>query len=472
MTGSGVARTSSGRPPWLGAIGALALIGAAVIVPWAMGWEVRARSEAASAAGTFPPLHGYWEPLLGGSQAASALWEPAFRLPPALVIGFAAARYAVGLAERLPWRRLWWGSYLAGLAWLLALALTDGTSGISHVLGSSHEYLQTARSVSDVPALLAGFVDRIPRAAPDNWPTHIAGHPPGALLFFVALVRVGLGGDLAAGVVVIVIAATVPLGVLTTLRTLGAETAARRAAPFLVFGPAAIFAGVSADAVFAAVGAWGLAALARAATRPAGRARLGWSGLGWARLGWACGAGLLLGSTVLLSYGLLALGLLAIAVLGAARSWRPLIPAVLAACTIPLAFAAYGFAWWEAFPVLRERYWDGIAAERPASYWIWANIAALLIATGPILGAALAALATRARSVPRAVPLLVGAAGLAVLVADVSLLSKAEVERIWLPFMPWLLIATAALSERWRRWGLVAQIGWALALETLFYTSW
>ena len=35
---------------------------------------------------------------------------------------------------------------------------------------------------------------RIPiDAAPDNWPVHIAGHPPGALLFFVLLDRIGLG---------------------------------------------------------------------------------------------------------------------------------------------------------------------------------------------------------------------------------------------------------------------------------------
>ena len=36
--------------------------------------------------------------------------------------------------------------------------------------------------------MLRGFVDRIPVDAPGNWPTHVAGHPPGALLFFVGLV--------------------------------------------------------------------------------------------------------------------------------------------------------------------------------------------------------------------------------------------------------------------------------------------
>ena len=49
-----------------------------------------------------------------------------------------------------------------------------------------------------------------------------------------------------------------------------------RAAPFLVLGPAAIWQCVSADALFAAVAAWGLAALAVAAT-VAAAARLAWS---------------------------------------------------------------------------------------------------------------------------------------------------------------------------------------------------
>ena len=43
------------------------------------------------------------------------------------------------------------------------------------------------------------------------------------------------------------------------------------------------------------------------------------------------------------------------------------------------------------------------------------------------------------------VVLLAGAAVLCVLAADLSRMSKAEVERIWLPFVPWLLLSTALL---------------------------
>ena len=47
----------------------------------------------------------------------------------------------------------------------------------------------------------------------------------------------------------------------------GAERLARRAAPFLVIGPAAIWQCVSADGMFAAFAAWGLACLAIASVR-------------------------------------------------------------------------------------------------------------------------------------------------------------------------------------------------------------
>ena len=51
-------------------------------------------------------------------------------------------------------------------------------------------------------------------------------------------------------------------------------------------------------------------------------------------------------------------------------------------------------------------------------------------------------------------------------------MSKAEVERIWLPFMPWLLVSCALLPERWRRWGLALQLLTALVVQHLFYTVW
>jgi hypothetical protein len=382
---------------------------------------------------------------------------------PAIVIGLTGAVWAHRLSARLPLPRLLAVAYVAGLAWMLSLAFVDGVAGVGRIFDTRLEYLDTARATTDITATLHEYVARIPFSHPHNWSAHVAGHPPGALLFFVLLVRIGLGSGLAAGLVVTTLAATTSLAVVVTLRALGHEPAARRALPFLVLGPAAIWQSVSADAMFAAVAAWGLACLALAATRR--------------HVGWALLSGLLLGYCVMLSYGLPLLALLAVAVLLAARSWLPLPFAVTAALAVVLVFAEFGFAWWEAYPVLRVRYWDGIARLRPASYWLWGNLAALVFSAGPLLGAGLAASGRElVRAVRRparhAVGALVTAAVTAVLLADASLMSKAEVERIWLPFVPWLLLSCAFLPPRWARWGLVLQVGFALVVEHLIWSEW
>jgi hypothetical protein len=74
----------------------------------------------------------------------------------------------------------------------------------------------------------------------------------------------------------------------------------------------------------------------------------------------------------------------ALAILIATRCWRPALMVVPAALAVVAVFAAYGFYWWEAYPVLVERYWAGLASERPISYWWWGNLAALLVSAGPL----------------------------------------------------------------------------------------
>ena len=288
---------------------------------------------------------------------------------------------------------------------------------------------------------------------------HVAGHPPGALLFFIGFDRVGLGGGLAAGLVVTTIAATTAVAVLVCVRVLGDEAMARRAAPFLVFVPAAVWQAVSADAMFAAVAAWGLAALAVAATR---RSPV-----------WSLAGGLLLGACVMLSYGLPLLGILALTVLVLGRSWFPLPIATAAALAVVVAFALLGFSYLDALPALHERYLAGVGGRRPADYWTWGGIAALAFSAGPLAGAGVAQLMSRARNESTRVIAALSAAGVAsVLVADATQLSKAEVERIWLPFVPWILLSCALLPERWRRRGLVLQLAVALAVEHLLQTGW
>lgn len=432
------------RATWLGLTAAGALLAAGMLVPALTGWDVHVRS--------FPPLHAEWDPRVGAGSVAAVL------------LGGLAAWRATELAGVLPWRRLLVATYLLGPAWMLALAYVDGHDGVGAVLEHRYEYLHTARATDDFPATLREYVDRIPFAAGhDRWPPHVAGHPPGALGFFVLLDRLGLGGGYAAGLVITGLAASTAVAVLVTLRVLGAEPAARRAAPFLVLGPAAIWQCVSADGMFAAVAAWGIAALAVAATRR----RLASS------LGWSVVAGLLLGSCVMLSYGLPLLGLLALAVLVVARSWRPLVPAVLAALAVVLAFAAYGFVWWDALPAVHERYWEGVQRNRPASYWLWGNLAALAVSAGLGAGAALGAAASRWREHEHRVVLWLAGAGTAmVLAADASRMSQAEVERIWLPFVPWLLVSTALLPDAWRKPVLALQVMAALVVQHLLFTGW
>jgi hypothetical protein len=160
-----------------------------------------------------------------------------------------------------------------------------------------------------------------------------------------------------------------------------------------------------------------------------------------------------------------------------ARSWRPLIPAAVAAAAVVLIYAALGFSWWHAYPVLHDRYWAGVARNRPGSYWIWGDLAALACSAGPMVGAGLAQAGGSYRTLvkdpaARIVVLLSGAALASVLLADASQMSKAEVERIWLPFVPWLLLGCALLPVRWRRGGLVLQLIAALALQHLLATGW
>ncbi len=233
--------------PALGLAVAVVLMALGIGVPAALDWNVHVFS--------FPPLHAEWEPRLGAGSL------------PAVTLAVLAIGYAGPAAQQLPWRALLGVSFWAASAWLVALATVDGWDGIGVILNQEYEYLDTAREVTNLAATLGEYVSRIPYSHPDDWPVHLAGHPAGALLFFVLLVRTGLGSGLEAGFVVLVIAATIPAAVLVTLRQLGAEEMARRAAPFLVLGPAAIWMAVSADAVFTAIAAWGVCCLSLAATR-------------------------------------------------------------------------------------------------------------------------------------------------------------------------------------------------------------
>jgi hypothetical protein len=141
--------------------------------------------------------------------------------------------------------------------------------------------------------------------------------------------------------------------------------------------------------------------------------------------------------------------------------------AAASALAVLLAFAALGFSYLDALPALRGRYLEGVGGRRPESYWSWGGLAALAFSAGPLAGAGLA----RVRTLQPAAAL-AAAAFASVLVAGATGMSKAEVERIWLPFVPWILLGCALLPERWRRRGLALQLVTALAVEHLLQTGW
>ncbi|MFF9511747.1 hypothetical protein ACF1BU_30245 [Streptomyces sp. NPDC014724] len=409
----------------------------------------------------WPPLLASWDPHLGPGT------------PAALAVAAAVVAYGPSLADRLPWRGLLTTAWANSLAWILSLALIDGWDrGIAERLTTKHEYLRAVARFDDIGAALRGFNDHILIGPPGNWPTHVAGHPPGATLTFVVLDRIGLGGGAWAGVWCIVLGSSMTVAALVTVRALSEERLARRAAPFLILAPMAVWTGASADGYFAAVAAWSIALLALAATRST---RLPATA--------ALASGLLYGLTCYLSYGLTLIAVLLLAVLVLRRTARPLPPFLLGALLVPLVFTVAGYNWWEAYHLLVTRYYQGAGGIRPYSYWIWANLACATIASGLATLAglrrataktptALHALRTHTTTPPQRLALLSLAALLVLLVADFSGMSKAETERIWQPFVLWLLPATALLPPHTHRSWLTAQAALPLLVNHLLWTGW
>jgi hypothetical protein len=413
----------------------LLLVVASMIVPTWFDDDVRVH---------WPPLHADWYPR----------FEPMTVV--AIAVGLLLVAVLPRLSRSLPWPALLATSVGALWTWIMALALTDGTQGLARVFERRQEYVYDAQSVGSVHTMLQTFVDRIPFDAPDHWYVHVAGHPPGALLYFVGIDRLGITDPFWIAVVCVTIASTAVAAVLVTLRTLGTERLARTAMPWIVLAPSAVWAGVNGDAVFAAVAAWGLALLAIAAVHR--------------RVVPAIGAGLLLGTCVYLSYGLVLLSILAVTVLVVARTWRPLTWAIGGASIVAALFTLGGFAWWEAYPVLRERYYAGIASERAYSYWVWADVAAWTFTAGLAVWAAFPAAVRAVRH--NVLAQLAAAALLTIAVACVSGMSKAEVERIFLPFTIWIVALPALLPERWTRPLLLTQVATALLAQQLLLTRW
>lgn len=440
----------------------LLLVAAAMTVPHAYGVDVHA---GISGYERFPPLHANWLPEFG----------PRGILPIAVAVAVIAFWRRI---ERLGWRAFLAATWVAAWLWTFTLAYVDGSAGLSEPWTRRGEYVHDAKRVDSVGNALSGFVDRIPLDAPDHWFIHVAGHPPGALLAFVGLDHVGVTDEFWIGMTVMTVGTTAVVAALLAVRCLGSESLARRAAPWLVLAPVAVWIGVSGDALFTAVAAWGLAFLAIASRRV--RRVLGGASdavppktqqtLRSGRA-YALAAGVLLGYCVYLSYGLVLLAPLALAVLIVAGTARALPWALAGALAVAGVFTLAGFAWWEAYPVLRERYYAGIASERPYGYWVWADIAAWTFTAGLATWAAIPAGVRHVRE-RNPVAVLGCTALLCIVIATLSGMSKAEVERIWMPFTLWALLLPALLPSHWRIPLLTAQAATGLLVQFLLLTRW
>lgn len=413
----------------------------------------------------FPPLH------------ASPRLTVIPLLPAAAVALVAVAALPIA-ARRLSWGPLLALSWLGSAGWAVALAMPDG---LARQLTTPTEYLAGLPAMGDDPlGWLRGFTRDL-----QLYPTHVKGHPPLPMLILWATDRVGLHGASWAAALVIAVGSSAAAAIAVTVRLLSGEDTARRAVPFLVLAPTALWVATSMDALFLGVAAWGVALVACGATAigRATRAREG-GPLGPAALASTFTGGVLLGSLPYLSYGLLPVFALPLAVLVLARPPRPVLVALAAGClVVPVAFTIAGFSWWEGVLGTHAAWAAGGGAQRSYAYFFLGDLAVLALLVGPAtaqalpsaLGRAAAALRDTPGGVsgtdPRRLGWLAAAALAGVLALALSGVTRGEVERIWIPYAAWLTTA-AAMHRAPARGPLLAQAVTALVVEALVRSPW
>ena len=390
--------------------------------------------------------------LRDGPRAERAMdhaWWIAWSGAVAIALVPLAVVFAPRVATKAGWRWVLGAAFASAATWAVVLALTEGAGGLFRSPSGTSDYLASVPLIQDPTTFLATFVERI-----DSFTTHVRAHPPAMALVAWTLDRLGGGPGAMAALEILVGASAIP-AVLIAIRDVAGEERARAAAPFLAFAPAATTLASSGDALFMGVGAWAVCLVVLATGRPRG----------WVPL--ALGGGFLFGLVAFLSYGLVLLAAIPVAVAVRRRRLPVLGIAVLAAAPVFLAFLAAGFWWVEGLLATRLQYLASAARLRPYGYFAVANLASFAIVCGP---AAVASVARSTRSAPLW-PLVCGAL-VAVALADLSGMSKAEVERIWLPFVPWVLASSALLPPRERWTWFALNVVFAFALEIAVTQPW
>ena len=378
-----------------------------------------------------------------------------------------AAACALGVslgAPRLVWPpRTWPVPAWLGALTLLALvpglvlnAVRHGSVGWHEIfdLGPNGSFEAKNEYLPGLPALDYGphfFLDRFAELAP-SLPVNVAGHPPALMLVLHAL-----GITTAGGMAALCIAAAVVTPALTyaLARSLGSPPPRAQVAGVLAaLSPMLLLFGLtSADAVFMAVGA--VAAVLLVSPRTAMRV-LGCCALALASF---------------FSWALLAIGAWAAVAVLMREGWKPAL--VLAAgCGAAVLVLDGGLALacgYDPIGTLRatEEYYRGsVASVRPYKFWLFGSPSAFAVMLG--LPTAAAALVAAQRRVPAGV-----AFAVVIGVATVAGFTKAETERIWLPFIPLACVAAAEVLGP-ARLKLVAPLlaVQALGVVVLFQTIW
>jgi hypothetical protein len=352
-----------------------------------------------------------------------------------------------------------WAFALAGflLTLVLRLALAaGGGAGIaawSKVFDPARSYEAPNEYLPALGALQWGprfFLDRFAETVP-ALPVHVAGHPPGLLLVIDTLGIRSPGGM--AALCIVVGALSVPL-TYALARHFLEERAARLAALLLAFAPGALlFGATSADAVYLTLGllaAWPLTARARPA-RVAGAAALAVASF--------------------FAWSLLAVGAWA-ALVGLRREGAPAAAVLAVLCAAALVafygalYAATGFDPIGTLRATGDVYRAGIASLRPYWFWLLGSPTAFLV----VLGLPITWLALRALAAGRTLAIAI----FAVLAVSALLgFTKAETERIWLFFAPFVCVAAAAAPAPVPLRPLLGVLAvQALAWELAFDTIW
>ena len=432
----GPARAGLARAPWIGAAVGLVVIAAGLYLRRLAGVVLGA---------PYPPSFGSFEPAATPLLALSAA-------------GFAAA---VALAPRLLAPRVR-PAYVAGalLAGTLALRLVlaagrGGTGAWDRVFDPRRSFEAANEYLSGLPALSYGphyFLDRFAELVP-ALPVHVAGHPPGLLLVAHALSLTTPARLAALCIGVGALSAPLSYGL---ARTLLDERAARITGLLMALAPGALLFGVtSADALYGTLGllaAWPLASRA------------------WTLR--VLGA-LLLAVASLFSWSLLAVGAWAALLALRRDGWRPALALAAVCGAVLLVFhaafaAATGFDPIATIRATGEVYRAGVASIRPYWYWVLGSPVGFLVVLG--LPIAWFALRDLAEGSPEAVAIFAVLA-----IAAVAGFTKAETERIWLFFAPFVcLCAARALASRPAPLTpvLVALAAQAVLHELLFDTVW